>query len=104
MNLNPRQHPDDRRYQILKVSTELAEKAGGFSRLTRELIAKEIGCADGLISRYFGTMSELRRAIMRSAILTENLSIIAQGLACGDIHAQKAGKNLKARALQTLAG
>lgn len=99
-----RQKPDDRKYQILNAALVLAEKPGGFSKLTREFIAKEIGCADGLISKYFGTMTAFRRTIIRSAILTENLSIIAQGLAIGDAHAQKANKNLKARALATLAG
>lgn len=99
-----RQTPDDRKYQILKAALSLAEKPGGFSCITRESIANEVGCAEGLVSRYFGTMAAFKRAIVRSAILTENLSIIAQGLASGDPNAHKADKNLKARALQTLAG
>ena len=103
MSIKARQNPDDRKEQILKAALALSEKSGGFSRLTRELIAKECKCADGLISKYFGTMTAFRRTIMRSAIQAENLSIVAQGLACGDIHAKKASKNLKARALATLA-
>jgi hypothetical protein len=46
----------------------------------------------------------MRRTIMRSAVLTENLSILAQGLAMGDVHAQKADESLKRKALETLAG
>lgn len=104
MSIKSRQKPDDRKYQILKAALALAEKPGGYSRLTRESVANEVGCADGLISKYFGTMTCFKRNIIRSAILTENLSIIAQGLATGDIHARKASKGLKARALATLAG
>lgn len=99
-----RQKPDDRKYQILTAALAVAERPGGFSKLTRESVAKEVGCAEALISRYFGTMIAFRRTVMRSAILTENLSIIAQGLAHGDSHAQKADESLKRKALETLAG
>lgn len=99
-----RQEPADRKDQILSAAIKVAEKSGGFSRLTREAVAKEVGLSEGLVSKYFGTMTAFKRTIMRSAILTENLSIIAQGLASGDTHAQKANKGLKSRALATLAG
>lgn len=99
-----RQKPDDRKYQILTAALAVAERPGGFSKLTRESVAKEVGCAEALISRYFGTMITFRRTVMRSAILTENLSIIAQGLAHGDSHALKADESLKRKALETLAG
>lgn len=95
--------PDDRKYQILTAAIAVAERPGGYSKMTRGAVAKEVGCAEALISRYFGTMPSFRRTVMRSAILTENLSIIAQGLARADIHAQKADPDLKARALNTLA-
>lgn len=99
-----RQKPDDRKYQILTAALTVAERPGGFSKLTRESVAKEVGCAEALISRYFGTMPGFKRTVMRSAILTENLSIVAQGLAAGDSHAQKADEALKLKALKTLAG
>jgi len=98
-----RQTPNDRKYQILTAAMTVAERPGGFSKLTREAIAKEVGCAEALISRYFGTMPAFRRTIIRAAILSENLHIIAQGLAAGDPHALKADSELKTRALQTLA-
>ena len=98
-----RQRPDDRKYQILNAAIAIASQSGGFSKLTREAVAKEAKCAEGLISKYFGTMVNFKRTIVRTAILTNNLSIIAQGLAVGDMHAQKAPKSLKSRALATLA-
>lgn len=99
-----RQKPDDRKYQILAAALAVAARPGGWSKLTRDAVAREAQCADGLVSKYFGTMTQMRRTVMRSAVLTENLAIVAQGLATGDIHAQKADPELKARALNTLAG
>ena len=96
--------PDDRKDQILKAAIKVAARPGGWARLTREAVAKEADCAEGLPSKYFGTMVAFRRSIMRAAILAEELGVIAQGLAAGDKCAQKADPELKARALNTLAG
>lgn len=96
--------PDDRKLEILNASIKVAGRPGGWSKLTRDAVAKEAGCADGLISKYFGTMVTFRRTIMRHAIKAENLAVIAQGLAAGDASAKKADPELKARALSTLVG
>lgn len=96
--------PNDRKYEILTAALAVAARPGGWSKLTRDAVAREAQCADGLVSKYFGTMTAMRRTIMRSAVLTENLSILAQGLAMGDVHAQKADESLKRKALETLAG
>ena len=99
-----RLQPDDRKQQILTAAIRVAARPGGWAKLTRDAVAKEAGCAEGLPSKYFGTMVAFRRAIMRAAIVAENLAVIAQGLAAGDKCAQKAAPELKARALNTLAG
>ena len=105
--------PDDRKLEILNAAIKVAGRPGGWSKLTRDAVAKEAGCADGLVSKYFGTMISFRRSIMRAAIRLAELgsippaiydSVIAQGLAAGDKCAQKADPELKARALNTLAG
>ena len=96
--------PDDRKLEILNAAVKVAGLPGGWSKLTRDAVAREAQCADGLISKYFGTMVTFRRTIMRHAIKAANLSVIAQGLAAGDNCAQKAAPELKARALNTLAG
>lgn len=96
--------PDDRKYEILTAALIVAGAPGGWSKLTRDAVAREAKCAAGLVSKYFGTMTQMRRTVMRSAVLTENLPIVAQGLAAGDKCAQKADPELKARALNTLAG
>ena len=99
-----RLQPDDRKYQILTAALAVAARPGGYAKITREAIAKEVGCAEALVSKYFGTMPQMRRTIMRAAIVAENLAVVAQGLAAGDASAKKADPDLKARALQTLAG
>ena len=96
--------PDDRKQQILNAAIKVAGRPGGWAKLTRDAVAKEAGCAEGLPSKYFGTMITFRRAIMRAAIVAEELGVIAQGLAAGDKCAQKAAPELKAAALNTLAG
>ena len=99
-----RQLPDDRRRQILFAALLVAQEPGGYSKLTREAVAQQVPCSEGLVSQYFGTMIAFKRTIVRAAIADQNLSIIAQALAIGDRNAQKATKGLKAKALATLAG
>lgn len=99
-----RLQPDDRKEQILSAAIKVAAKPGGWGKLTRDAVAREAQCAEGLVSKYFGTMVAFRRSIMRAAIVAENLAVVAQGLAAGDTYAKKADPDLKARALQTLAG
>ena len=108
-----RLQPDDRKQQILTAAIRVAARPGGWAKLTRDAVAREAGCAEGLPSKYFGTMVSFRRSIMREAIRLAELekappaiydSVIAQGLAAGDKCAQKADPELKARALNTLAG
>lgn len=95
--------PDDRKLEILNAAMKVAGRPGGWSKLTREAVAREAQCADGLVSKYFGTMLTFRRTIMRAAIVRADLSVIAQGIAAGNKYAQKADADLKARALATLA-
>jgi hypothetical protein len=95
--------PDDRKQQILNAAIKVVGRPGGWSKLTREAVAREAECADALVSKYFGTMLTFRRTIMRAAIIRADLSVIAQGIAAGDKYAQKADADLKARALATLA-
>ncbi len=57
----------------------------------------------GLVSKYFGTMKQLKREIIRAAIKQEIPEIIAQGLANGDKRAAKAPQQLKERAIEIFA-
>lgn len=99
-----RLQPADRKQEILNAAIKVAGRPGGWGKLTRDAVAKEAGCAEGLVSKYFGTMITFRRSIMRAAIVAENLAVVAQGLAAGDASAKKADESLKRKALETLAG
>ena len=93
--------PEIRRDQLLSVALTLAAESH-YQRITRDDIAARAGVAPTLISRYFGTMPQLRRDIMRAAVRARNLAIIAQGLAVRDPHAQKAPGDLQREAVATL--
>lgn len=93
--------PADRKKQILDASVKIA-KTRGYNHITREDIASEAQCATGLINRYFQTMLQLRRAVMRAAVKQGVLEIVAQGIVAKDPQAMKASEELKNRALASL--
>lgn len=91
-----------RREHILNAALTLAEKKH-YTNITRDDLAVACDNSAALISHIFGTMTKLRRDIIRHAIQHENLTVIAQGLTYHDPHAQKAPKELKQKALKTFA-
>lgn len=95
--------PDNRKADILAAAITIAEKRDGWRSLTRNRVASVAECSEALVSRYFGTMQDLRAAIMKHAIKTKNLRIVAQGLAADDPQAKRAKPELKSEALKTLA-
>lgn len=100
MRIRERLPNDVRREQILQAALSLAV-SNGYRSITRAEIAITAGVADGQINHIFGGMTELRRAVMRSAIQHRHVEIIAQGLADGDEVAKKAPEDLKREALET---
>jgi AcrR family transcriptional regulator len=103
---NKRYSPDIRRELVLKAAVAVVSKPGGWARLTREAIAKEAECSDGLVSRYLGDMPAARKAIMRYAIKHEILEIIVQSVAAHDGYAVRKWlpSELKQRAIASLLG
>jgi AcrR family transcriptional regulator len=93
--------PTDRKQQILTAAISLAVK-DGYQKVTREAIAEAALCSPGLVSNYFNTMTQCRRAIMRAAIKDRNLTIIAQGVVAKDKDALKAPTELQEAALKSL--
>lgn len=98
---NKHLNPKVRKAMILAVAVNLAETVG-LNGLRRDEVAKAADVANGLVSRYFNTMPQLRRAVIRSAVHTENLTLIAQALAMREPEAMKASDELKKKALATL--
>lgn len=93
--------PELRKEQILDAAMIVAERSGYLNMLRRE-VADEAKCGNGTVSHYFGTMTQLCRAVMRKAIEDRNLSIIAQGIAAQDRHALKAPGDIKQAAMESL--
>ena len=54
--------PEQRKEQILKAATTMAE-ANGVDSLTRDSIAKAAGCAEGLVTHYFKPFDKLIIAV-----------------------------------------
>lgn len=92
-----RAQPSVRRDHILSVAVDLSRR-NGYKNVTRDEVAAGAGVSTGLVSKYFGTMVNLHRDIMRAAIRDEVVEVIAQGLASGDKHAKKAPDRLKLKA------
>lgn len=86
---------------ILAAALQFAIKQG-YQNVRRESIAEELKISCGIINYHFGTMTQLRRAIMREAIRLNIPLIVAQGLAVKDPQAMKAPEALKAVARSAL--
>lgn len=91
----------ERLAQILAAAVKVSAKEG-YQRITRETIARAAGVSEGLVTYHLGTMPELRRAVMREAIRSACLPVLAQGLAARDRHAQKAPPELQKKALASM--
>jgi hypothetical protein len=103
---NKRYSPAVRRHLILNAAVEVARQPGAWAKLTRERIALEAQCSDGLVSRYLGDMPSARRAIMKVAVRDEILEIIVQSIAAHDGFAvvKWLPRTLKQRAIASLLG
>jgi AcrR family transcriptional regulator len=94
--------PKEREAELIKAALAHATVVG-YTNVTRKSLADYAKCSEALVSARFGTMKQLRRAIMRHAIMEGNLRVIAQGLAVRDAQARKAPDELKEQARAALA-
>ena len=91
------------RAEELLVSALALAAEVGYQQVTRDAIAARCGVSVGTISHYFGTMTQMRRSLMRQAVARGVLPVVAQGLAACDPHAQAADPAIKTKALEYLA-
>lgn len=94
---------ENRDERILDAALKLAE-ADGYQWITREAVAALAGVSPGTIHNVFGTMPDLKRAVLKAAVERRIIPIVAQGL--GDRHAivQDAPEDLRREAARFLAG
>ena len=90
-----------RRDAVLAAAINLATR-DGFSNITRDGVAKQAGVGAGTVNLYYGTVPQLKRDVMRTAIKQKLLPIIAQGIAARDPRALRAPDDLKRQALESL--
>lgn len=74
----------------------------GYYKITRKEIAREAHVSTALISYYFKTVKELRRAIVMEAIKKNNLPIILQALLTQDSLITRIPRELRNRAARYL--
>jgi AcrR family transcriptional regulator len=86
---------------ILDAALFLASQQG-YTNLTRGALSTSVKCSPALISKLFGTMPQLRRAIMSAAVARSELRVIAQGLVAGDSKAKRATAAVQREALESL--
>lgn len=99
---DPRQG-EETRSRILGAAVTLAS-GEGYQWLTRGAVAAEAGLSPSLVSYHFGSMVELKRAVLRHAVDERLLPIVAQGLADQHPIVTSASADLRAATAAYLAG
>lgn len=79
-----RMAPGIRKDDLIKRALELAKEVG-YLKVTCISLAEACGCSTALVFKYYGTMTQLRRDILRHAIKTKCQDVINQGVAMKDI-------------------
>lgn len=94
--------PDARPAEIMSAAIKLARKHG-YMLISRDQIADEAKCSPATVSHTFGTMPQLRRAIMGEAIRLRDAAIVAQGIAMHDNRAVRVDAELRQAATAWMA-
>lgn len=87
--------------KVLAAAVECAREEG-YQWITREMVAKRAGVSKGSVNTAFGTVKDLKRAVLKHAVENGITEIVAQGLA--DMHpiAKAAPAELKTKAANLL--
>jgi len=83
---------------VLSSAVELARR-DGYLNIRREDVALACGVATGSVSRAYGSMGDLRNAIMHEAVNQEIVTLIEDGLRNRHPVACKAPAHLKQKAI-----
>lgn len=93
-----REQPIVRKEEILNAAIDLASKIG-YQSITRKKVAENADISLALINQYFSTMTQLKKAVMKTAIEREIVTIIAQGISLGDTQTKTIKKELREKVL-----
>jgi len=92
---------EERREQVL-VAAMVAAVLTPYYELRREEIAACAGMAPSNINSYFGTMYNLRQEILKRAIETENVRVLARAIGRNEPLVEKMPKALKQKVVDSL--
>lgn len=91
-----------RNSKVLEAAIAEASECG-YQFITREAVALRAGVSAGGVNNAFGTMLELKRAVLRTAIERRILRIVADGIAMGSPVVADLPPEFRQEALSTLA-
>lgn len=92
---------EDRDGRILNAALEQA-KTDGFQWITRDAVAEAAGVSPGTVNTAYGTMRELKRAVLQAAVDRGVLEVVAQGLADRHPIALEAPEDVRRAALAAM--
>lgn len=89
---------------IITAALKLASRPGGWNSLTLVKIATEAHCTHGLVLHHFGSISALRRKLVRTAIKEENFDVLTQAIMAAEPEAMKMRPMLRQKAFSHTLG
>lgn len=100
---------DVRADQILNAAVKVARRSG-WESMTRDVVAEEASCGVGTVNNMYGTMTQLRRSVMRRVVdlivagdhEDDLLIIVAKGMAGAYVEALKAPSEVKQLAFELM--
>ena len=92
----------ERRKKILQAALKVA-RAGSYRTITREQVARAAKVSPGLVQYHFNSMDKFREDLVRFAIQTRYLPVIAQALGALEPAALDAPRKLREQALEFIA-
>lgn len=101
MSKRLRKTPEARRKEIVAAALHIAQR-DGFQALDRTKIAEYAGCSVSLIQRYFATVKQLRRKVVRAALQSNKLVIVGQAIAAGEPSTNNLDPDIRRKALESL--
>ncbi len=97
-----KQMKDRTRAHVLAAAMRLAKKYG-LASVKRDDVAREAECASGTVNFHFQTMAFLQNEIIKEAIRTRALRLIAEGIVGGYTAARSVNEPLRSEALASFA-
>lgn len=92
---------NERRGEYLEIALQLAQDSN-YMQVTPDAIAAFAGVSVGSVYYALGTLTDMRDCIVRKAVETENVTVVAQALGLQHSAALEAPQLLKARAVKLI--